>query len=1303
MLIAAGDTRGDVRDEAIRGLSLKGIKSDSLPEFNILVSFLINKCNERANTGVKFGSSVGELPFKPAVLGKMLQFLEELISKISGTDLELVSKKRLQKKKEFFHNLSNRNDILLNYIKLIQYGLKPAADSALNEVSLKSLKEILHCIPELADVVTFKSLKPFISSGRDDTRLLAAELTGLIMRENSIEEINLTIKKFTFAPDNFRLEHFDGSILSLAYIIAFCKAEQFSQIETDCIDKSIHFMTSAMRHESLMIVKTSLQSLAIVLSHHQLLERINIKHGELLEIISDILKSSKTDIPTKECGFLLLGILSICYRDEEFLKKVCDCLIKQHNLQGADLHLGIGESLSFCVVGNRSKAFQFLPFLHDSIYCQQTTEKLDIIILTYILEFLFKTVKDELVMKKGYSIPIWLLSLLQLVIVPFNLCIEIERIHSALLSILLNTSNSISQEAASIGLFVVFTFSNQDTKPNLLSVLQKYMGTQSIDYIKKKKKEDSSTDAKEDKDTTKDTEEATNLELALPKSASTTYKEIFNLSRILKDLSFTYPLLNLGHTFTLSTLFKGQMLDLTNTKDRAMSNLETELPSIIPKLFSFLHDPHLDLQKTMENIWNNLVQEDRKIIEQYCRPILSELKALLAFNSWSVRQGSCLCLNDILTSQPYEMFAEDLPELWKLVLRNLDDFKETVRVAAAIACSSLSKITVKLCNSSNNKEIAEKNIGVLLPMVLDYVVNSAVKEVQSICLATLVSITKYAGSLVKPIIPELIVTLLNALSDLEPQELSRISVMVEQDQLSQEKIESIRLDISRSSPMMDTIKSCIQYVDTQVLDQLIPKLVDLIKSSIALNTKVGCSKVAVFLTVQCKQDLSPYSQKLISAFLGKMNDKSLSVKKTFASSISQLARYAKESIFEKLVLKLTKFYFSGDTDQQLNACLILQSLTHNCPDITNNYRSNLIPVVYFALHDKVVSKDTQQEEENAKFVNNTLWEEIWDNLAPNKERALILYLDELVEILLQNLNAQVWERREQALKAIIDLAEKIPKELSITHSDNLLAGLIKSLPGRAWDGKIYLPKTIEFLTVNCSEKIKVNGLNHSPSINNMISTLFKEATRTVTLQSGLIQALASIIEEYKSEQFPDFFKLAYSILDKQKDSSDGNEDDKKQDELTRIIFTGFAKVFPKFNQKGFIQEYFNYATRFLNQSTWKVHLSVLESVDKVCDKISLEEDPALIVESISFVLSPTIISCGNKMYSSIRATSLKLLLKLLKIIDTCKLIDKVLTSELKSLLTQHSQAIISSEQQSLLGRIMFFFDRSSVDGEEMES
>ena len=1306
MLIGAGDTRGDVRDEADRGLSLEGKKKDELPNFNELVLLLVAKGKQ---SSTKYVSTVGELPFKPIVLVKILEYLEQLIFKLSGADRELIPLEHLQQRKVFFKQLSENKNIISHYLKLIMYGLKPAAYPALNVVSLRSLKSVLRCIPDFKQDITYKTVEPFVSSGRRDTRQLAAEVTGLLMRENIPQQMTEVIISLLLKTDeNARMESFDGSLLALGYVLGHAKHETLALIETDCVTKSLNAITVSVNHDSYFIIRSAYESLSIILAHHPDSEILKLNLEEIFGAVSEKVNSSKSDISCKESGFQLLGILAVCCRREEFLKKVCDCLLKQHTLQGSDLHLGIAESLSMCVVGNRSKAFGSLPFLHDLTLDKQTPATLDDSILKYILESIFQTLTDDRVVKRNYSVPLWLISLLQLVIVPFQLYIELEQIHTSFLLILLNSSNSLSQESASVGLYIVFTISNSATRPKLYATLQKYMGTQSIDYVKrskKKKDEESSPQDKEDTDEEKEERETT-LERALSKTASTTYKEIFNLSRVMKDPAFTYPLLNLGHLFTICTLHKGKTLKLDDTKEQCISQLEPNLVELIPKIYSFLHDPHPDLQKTMQNIWSNLVNEDKKVVEKHFRSILTELKALLGYNSWSVRQGCCLCLRDILTSQPYEAFAEELPELWKLILRNLDDFKESVRVAATLVCVSLSKITVKICNSSNDKELAEKNIVILLPLVLDYVVNSPVKDVQSICLSTLVSITKYAGQLIKPVIPQLIPALLNALSDLEPSVLNKVSVSVDQDQISQEKVESVRLSLSRSSPMMDTIKSCIEYIDADVLEQLMPRLIDLIKSSIALNTKVGCSKLAMYLVAHSKHEMLPFTHKLINAFIARINDKSLSVKKTYASSISQLAKVAKESTVEKLITKINAFYFSGDTDQELNACLILQALSRDCTELTNNFKSDLLPLVYFALHDKVTTKDETQVEDSAKYVNNALWEEIWDSLAPYKERSLVLYLDEVMTILQQNLEAAVWEKREQSLKALINLAEKIPEEFSINQIDPILAALMKSLPGRVWEGKVHLPRAIELLTVKCSEKIKTHGFVQAPPIPDLIKTLLREASRSNELQQRLIQALGGIIEEYKSDKYPEFFKLSYSLLDKQKET-EADEDNikaKQQHELTIAIFSAFAKVFPNFNQKGFLQDFFTSAALLINLSSRKVHLAVLESLGNVCDKIETEENPELVVESISLVLKPVIISTGNQNYSAIRGESLKVLLKLLNLLEKIKFIEKVLTRELKQLLTQQVQ--VSSDHQSLVGRVMFYFDEvvKETDGDEdMES
>jgi len=52
---------------------------------------------------------------------------------------------------------------------------------------------------------------------------------------------------------------------------------------------------------------------------------------------------------------------------------------------------------------------------------------------------------------------------------------------------------------------------------------------------------------------------------------------------------------------------------------------------------------------------------------------------------------------------------------------------------------------------------------------------------------------------------------------------------------------------------------CIQYIDTDVLKDLMPKVVDLIKCSVGFGTKIACSHFLILLSTHLKAELQPYS------------------------------------------------------------------------------------------------------------------------------------------------------------------------------------------------------------------------------------------------------------------------------------------------------------------------------------------------------------------------------------------------------------------------------------------------------------
>lgn len=52
-----------------------------------------------------------------------------------------------------------------------------------------------------------------------------------------------------------------------------------------------------------------------------------------------------------------------------------------------------------------------------------------------------------------------------------------------------------------------------------------------------------------------------------------------------------------------------------------------------------------------------------------------------------------------------------------------------------------------------------------------------------------------------------------------------------------EKLENLRVSIAKSSPMWETLDRCIDVVDTQSLELLVPRLAQLVRSGVGLNTR----------------------------------------------------------------------------------------------------------------------------------------------------------------------------------------------------------------------------------------------------------------------------------------------------------------------------------------------------------------------------------------------------------------------------------------------------------------------------------
>lgn len=97
-----------------------------------------------------------------------------------------------------------------------------------------------------------------------------------------------------------------------------------------------------------------------------------------------------------------------------------------------------------------------------------------------------------------------------------------------------------------------------------------------------------------------------------------------------------------------------------------------------------------------------------------------------------------------------------------------------------------------------------------------------------------------------------------------------------------------------------------------MLDDLIPKVVELMKSTVGLGTRIACAHFVNLLVVQLGADVTPYSGKLLSTLVNGLTDRNSAVRKHNAVAIGHLVGVCKTSSLEKLFAKLQLWYFERE-------------------------------------------------------------------------------------------------------------------------------------------------------------------------------------------------------------------------------------------------------------------------------------------------------------------------------------------------------------------------------------------------------
>ncbi|KAL7988627.1 hypothetical protein Chor_007546 [Crotalus horridus] len=1261
LLLAAGDPREEVHGEAQRALRTFPGKNEKesadkqMPSFPEMVQYIQEKASHRMKTPAKYMTGTTVMPFNPATFGEIVLYLRMCLAHSAGVVATSQSLADMQDHApaigRYIRNLLSGNIITSSsskggesnpvqiYISLLQQLLSGVGGLPV----MYCLLEVVSVYPEkLAARFIDKMdwIKNLMNTNKEEMRELAALFYSVVLSTVSENEFKTSVQHLIkTAKDNHNLEMQHGSLLALGFTVGrYLSKRKMKTVELHGIEDP----NTIVAPEQDQLIKSTTETIGSFLDSTSPLLAI-----AACTALGEIGRNAPLPIPNEGSGFTklhlmkeraiqTLGYFPVGDGDFPHQKLLLQGLMDSVEAKQIELQFTVGEAITSAAIGTSSVAARDAWIVAEEEYTAPLDMKINDVVPWVLDVILNKHIISPNPHIRQASC-IWLLSLVKKLSAHKEIKSHLKDIQTAFVSIL-SDSDELSQDVASKGLGLV-------VKHEVSGETVMFQGS--------------------------------GLGKTPDGQGLSTYQELCSLASDLNQPDLVYKFMNLANHHAMWNSRKGAAFGFNVIATKAGEQLAPFLPQLLPRLYRYQFDPNLGIRQAMTSIWNALVT-DKSAVDKYMKEILDDLISNLTSNMWRIRESSCLALNDLLRGRPLDDIIHQLPEIWETLFRVQDDIKESVRKAAELALKTLSKVCVKMCDPS--KGIAgQKTIAVLLPCLLDKGMMNSVTEVRTLSINTLVKISKSAGAMLKPHAPKLIPALLESLSVLEPQVLNYLSLRATEQEKA--AMDTARLSAAKSSPMMETINMCLQYLDVSVLGELIPRLCELTRSGIGIGTKGGCASVIVSLTTQCPQDLTPYAGKLMSALLSGLTDRNSVVQKSFAFALGHLVRTSRDSSTDKLLHKLNNWYMEKEEPVYKMACaLTMHAIGRYSPDVLKNQAKCVLPLAFLGMHEI-------PEEDKAEKEEGNLWTEVWQENIPGTYGGLRLYMEELIAVTQKALQSPSWKMKAQGAAAMASIAKQTGV-LVPPHLGMVLAALLQGLPGRTWDGKEELLKAIASVICSCSVELR-KPLPNQPSVDDVVQAMLKECRKeNLRYKIVAIRCTADVLKATQENRFQELTDINFPVIKKnypgnvgtnssQDYDEDENENEKElQVEALLCAFESLGKAWPKNSETQccYRQELCRLMCERLRLGTWKVQLGVLQAMKAFFQGLLLFEaehsDPEALGRILLETCSSITHSLENKSYTSIRTEALSVIEVLLTKLEESK--------QWESLSTESREVLIGS-------------------------
>uniref|UniRef100_A0ACD5YHL8 Uncharacterized protein n=1 Tax=Avena sativa TaxID=4498 RepID=A0ACD5YHL8_AVESA len=537
---------------------------------------------------------------------------------------------------------------------------------------------------------------------------------------------------------------------------------------------------------------------------------------------------------------------------------------------------------------------------------------------------------------------------------------------------LIGDSNELTQDLASQGMSIVYELGDASMKGQLVHAL-----VNTLTGAAKKKK---AVKLMEDSEVFQEGTIGSN-----PTGGKlSTYKELCSLANEMGQPDLIYKFMDLANYQAALNSKRGAAFGFSKIAKQAGEALQPHLHTLIPRLVRYQYDPDKNIQDSMGHIWKLIVADPKKAIDDHYDVIVEDLLVQSGSRLWRSREASCLALADIIQGRRYSQVSKHLRKIWTTTFRAMDDIKETVRNAGDSLCRAVSSLTIRLCDVSlTNASDAKETMNIVLPYLLSEGILSKVSSVQKASISLVMKLAKGAGSALRPHLSELVSCMLECLSSLEDQRLNYVEMHAGSAGIQTEKLDSSRVAVAKDSPMWETLDICIKVVDTNSLELLIPRLAQMVRSAVGLNTRVGVANFITLLVQKVMINIKPYTAMLLKLlYTAVLEERSSAAKRAFASSCASVLKYASQSQAQKLIEDTASLHL-GEKNSQLSGAVLIKSYLSNAADVISGYNAVVIPVIFSSRFDD--DKET-----------SALYGELWEDIPSSERVTLQLYLPEIV-------------------------------------------------------------------------------------------------------------------------------------------------------------------------------------------------------------------------------------------------------------------------------------------------------------------